>query len=178
MKGGLIALVALLALAGLAAGRTDAAPTTRTVVLPRLETGILAELNALRGAHGLRPLALSSGLRASARAHSRSMLESGAFRHGSAEGASFSDRIRHFYPSRGFRWWSVGENLVYQSGELAAADAIAAWLDSPGHRRNMLNPAWREVGVGAGYAASAPGDFLGEATSVATVDFGARTGRR
>ena len=57
-----------------------------------------------------------------------------------------------------------------------ADEAIQAWLDSPPHRENMLDPTWREVGIGSLHAASAGGTFGGGPTWVITMDFGARTG--
>lgn len=168
----LVMLMLLLALAGGAAARSDAAGGTAS--LTTLEAAIVGELNATRVARGLRPLAISRGLHAAARAHSRAMLASGAFRHNSPDGTGFAERLRRFYPSRGFDSWSVGENLLFSTEELTAAQAIAAWLDSPSHRRNMLSTAWRELGVGVWRAAAAPGDFQGADASVVTVDFGSR----
>jgi uncharacterized protein YkwD len=172
MTRALFTLVLVLALAGGAAARSNAAGGSADVA--DLEAAILDEVNAARAAHGLRPLVTSRGLKAAARAHSRAMLASGAFRHDSADGTAFSERIRRFYPSRGFDSWSVGENLLFSTDELAAAGAVAAWLDSSSHRRNMLSPAWRDVGVGVWRAAAAPGDFGGANASVITVDFGSR----
>jgi uncharacterized protein YkwD len=145
------------------------------VGLPSLEAQIVVELNAVRAARGLRPLSLARGLQASARNHSRTMLQQGFFRHDSPDGTRFSDRIRRFYPAHGFRSWSVGENLLYHTAELPPAEAIAAWLRSPPHRRNMLSPQWREVGVGALWSAAAPGEFVDASVSVVTVDFGVRS---
>jgi uncharacterized protein YkwD len=172
MTRALVTLLLLLALAGGAAARSSAAGGS--VGLADLEAAILGEVNAARAARGLRPLVASRGLQAAARAHSRAMLASGAFRHDSADGTAFSERIRRFYPSRGFDSWSVGENLLFYTDELAATGAVAAWLDSPSHRRNMLSPAWRDVGVGVWRTAAAPGDFGGADASVVTVDFGSR----
>jgi uncharacterized protein YkwD len=163
MKRALVTLLTVLAVAGGAAAGSNAAG--EGAGLPELEAAILGELNAVRAERGLRPLLSSRGLQAAARSHSRAMLETGAFRHESADGTAFSDRIRRFYPSRGFRSWSVGENLLYSSGEPPAREAVAAWLDSPSHRRNMLSPSWREAGVGIS---------LGAGASFVTVDFGTR----
>ena len=53
---------------------------------------------------------------------------------------------------------------------------IRAWLNSPPHRENMLAPNWREVGIAALHASSAPGFFGDEPTVLITMDFGARSG--
>ena len=83
-------------------------------------------------------------------------------------------RVKHFYRSVGYGNWSAGENLLYSTSEIDASTAIRTWLDSPPHRANMLNPAWREVGIGSFYASAAGGTFGGEATWVITMDFGTR----
>jgi uncharacterized protein YkwD len=173
MKRALLGVLMLLALLGSAASGSGSSGA-ETVRLPVLEAELLARINEARAARGLHPLVLAPGLQAAARAHSRAMLASGVFQHESPDGTRFSDRIRRFYPSRGFKSWSVGENLLYHTAQVSPADAIDAWQGSPPHRRNMLSPSWREVGIGAVWAASARGDFVDASVSVLTVDFGAR----
>jgi uncharacterized protein YkwD len=51
---------------------------------------------------------------------------------------------------------------------------VESWLASPHHRENLLNPKWREVGVAAVHAWSAPGVYDGREVTVLTADFGAR----
>ena len=71
----------------------------------------------------------------------------------------------------------AGENILYNTSDIDADhQAIQAWLDSPPHRENMLNPDWREVGIGSVHASTAGGTFGGEPTWVITMDFGTRTG--
>jgi uncharacterized protein YkwD len=168
----LLALVA--SLAG-QAGATDTAPGAVNRV-QSLDRAILIRLNETRGQHGLRALVLCRALRDAAASHSRSMLENGFFAHESVDGSPFSVRIRRFYRPAGYASWSAGENLLYDTGELDAGTAVKAWLASPEHRRNMLDPTWREVGIAAMHASSAGGAFGGEPTWVVTMDFGVRTG--
>jgi uncharacterized protein YkwD len=155
----------------------DAAPAT-SERLQALDQAILVRLNAVRTAHGLRPLAMSADLQEAAVAHSRSMLESGLFSHDSRDGTSFVTRLRSFYRPRENGLWSAGENILYNKAEIDADTAVQVWLNSPPHRRNMLDPTWREVGIGSMHADSAGGDFGGAATWVITVDFGVRSGPR
>jgi uncharacterized protein YkwD len=176
MQRARFAILVLVVLTVVAVGQTSAASGQAQQSLD-VETGILAELNAVRAARGLRPLTPSPGLQAAAAAHSRAMLQRGFFNHSTAGGPSFSDRMQRFYPSRGFMHWNVAENILYHSAELGAAEAVAAWMNSPPHRQNMLGTAWREVGIGALWAASAPGQFGGSPTFVVTLDFGVRTGK-
>jgi uncharacterized protein YkwD len=76
------------------------------------------------------------------------MAEDGYFRHSGATGMPFWRRIGATYPARGHRSWSVGENLVWASPSLSARQAVELWLRSPMHRRNLLDPTWRDIGVG------------------------------
>jgi uncharacterized protein YkwD len=139
-----------------------------------LEQGVLANVNALRRQHGLVPLRLCSGLTAAARRHSTEMASDGYFSHSSASGASFSQRIGHFYPMGGRHYWSIGENLLWSSPDVDAAGALSAWLNSSEHRKNMLIARWREIGVAAVHVASAPGTYGGREVTILTADFGVR----
>jgi uncharacterized protein YkwD len=140
-----------------------------------LEGTVVREMNRVRVAHGLAALRVSPSLRAAARNHSRSMLEQGFFGHDSVDGTAFSERIRRHYTSRGWRTWSVGEALLASEGHEVDAHAIvSAWLDSPPHRTIILSRTWREAGIGALYAPTAPNEYGGAATVVVTADFGLR----
>ena len=141
----LLFVVATLAAAPLASGTTRASTQRETA----LEQGILREANRVRAGHGLRALALSRALQASAAYQSRILLQQGVFDHDTAIGGSFGDRLRKFYPVGAARSWSVGENLLWSTDGIAAAAAVQSWLDSPEHRKILLDPTWREVGVGA-----------------------------
>jgi uncharacterized protein YkwD len=166
----------VLALAGTlagSAGAADGAPAAPQR-LQALDKEILARLNATRVAHGLRPLRLSRELQEAAVYQSRTMLEGGFFDHTSRDGSPFDVRLKRFYRAGGYRIWSAGENLLYNTVAISADEAIQAWLDSPHHRQNMLDPDWREVGIGTVHTASAGGTFGGKAAFVITMDFGAR----
>jgi uncharacterized protein YkwD len=102
------------------------------------------------------------------------MANRGYFGHRSSGGEGFGRRIARFYPTRGRHYWAVGENLLWSSGELNAAAALELWLNSPSHREIMLNAQWREVGLGAVYAHSAPGMYDGRDVTIVTADFGVR----
>lgn len=140
----------------------------------RLQTALLGQVNALRAQHGLSRLRLSAGLSASASGHSIQMARLGYFGHNSANGASFAQRIARYYRSRGYRSWSVGENLLWGSPGVSPSRAVGLWLSSPGHRAILLSPRWREIGVAAVHSTSAPGVYGGSPTTIVTADFGAR----
>jgi len=167
----------LLACAVLAApaGATSAERAVPAVQPTSLELGVLASLNDVRVEHGLSPLRLSSELSAAARQHSSEMGRLGYFAHSSADGSLFWRRIARYYPVGHSRRWSVGENLVWNAPELDAAGAIDAWMRSPEHRRNILAPDWREIGISAVLVAAAPGTFGDRGVTIITTDFGVRT---
>jgi uncharacterized protein YkwD len=157
------------------ASASDATPAS-TERLQALDDQILARLNATRAAHGLRPLLVSGQLENAAVAHSRDLLQAGVFQHDSPDGTSFVQRLKRFYSPSGYSSWTAGENILYNTGDIDAETAIQAWLDSPPHRQNMLDPGWREVGIGSVHASTAGGTFGGGPAWVITMDFGARTG--
>lgn len=159
-------------------GAADVAAATAPAATARassLELGIVRELNRVRAERGLQPVRLSTGLVQAAVGHSAAMLRSGVFDHTSVDGTTFDRRVLRSYPVKGFSAWRVGENLLFDSGPLDAPAAVEAWMNSPSHRDNMLDPAFREVGVGALEAPSAPGQFGGGHVIVVTLDFGVRT---
>lgn len=106
-------------------------------------------LNAVREAHGLSSLRPNAKLTEAARGHSRDMVRRRYFSHLTPEGLSFSDRIRSTGYLRTNRRWLVGETLAWGWRRRAApARIVRAWLNSPPHREVMLNPAYRDVGIG------------------------------
>ena len=138
-----------------------------------LERAVLAELNGIRRANGLVPLRSSSLLGAAADAHSQAMGRLGFFAHESRDGSSFVDRVRRYYrPQAGT--WSVGENLLWSTRGIDARRAVAMWMQSPGHRQNILTAEWREIGLGAVTVPGAPGVYGGLDVVIITTDFGVR----
>jgi uncharacterized protein YkwD len=146
----------------------------RAHVTGTLELGLLREINQTRAQHGLRPLRWSTRLTAAANQHSASMAAKGYFSHASANGSAFWRRIASFYGYRGYREWSVGENLLWSSPDVSPAGALQMWMNSPPHRENLLSRSWREIGLAAVHSPHAPGVFRGGATTIVTADFGVR----
>lgn len=171
-----LALALALALVGVLAAGAGAASAPRTLAAAdALEPKVLAELNAIRRSHGLAPVKLSQPLSAAADAHSRAMGRYGFFAHESRDGSQFWKRVERYYVPRGYRTWSVGENLLWSSGTLTAPAALKLWMASPGHRKNILTPGWREIGISAVAVRSAPGVFGGRDVVIVTTDFGTRS---
>ena len=150
-----------------------AAPTGANRSLSALELDIVGRINAQRGARALRPLRVSRGLTAAASAHSRQMGQMGYFEHESFNGAPFWKRIDHYYPA-GRRYWSVGENIFWESPDTSGSSAVREWMASAPHRQNILTREWREIGVAAAHFDSAPGAFGGRSVTIVTADFGVR----
>jgi uncharacterized protein YkwD len=140
-----------------------------------VQTALVRQVNLFRAAHGLSRLRLSRPLNTAAAAHSTEMARMGYFSHNSANGRSFSQRVASYYRQRGFRWWAAGENLVYGSPDMGAAQALNLWLASPPHRANLLDPHWRELGLSAVHSTGAPGVYRGLPATIVTADFGARS---
>jgi uncharacterized protein YkwD len=143
--------------------------------LASLGSGVLAELNQIRVAHGLVPVKVNPALGAAAEQHAKEMLRKGYFQHNSANGLEYWQRIKSFYPSAKYRSWSVGENLLWSGGTLDAKAALKLWMGSPAHRANILSPRWREIGIAALYNPAAPGRFGGSPVTLVATDFGFRS---
>lgn len=109
---------------------------------PEAEEEMLRLVNEERTAQGLEPLLMDEQLRAVARAHARDMFKRGYFSHYSPEGSSPFDRMR----AAGIQYLSAGENLALAP---TVEVAHAGLMNSPGHRRNILSPDFRRVGIGA-----------------------------
>jgi len=167
-----VALSLLAATSGTASAAGSASTVTAQDVL---EAPLLAELNRVRADHGLHPLAASLPLARAADGHAASMGRLGYFSHTSANGTSFDRRIARFYPVSSSSLWKVGENLLWSSGELTPAEAVALWMASPGHRRNILDPAWRKIGISAVLVEAAGGLFGGRDVTLLVTDFGVRS---
>jgi uncharacterized protein YkwD len=171
----------LVTLAALALAITAAAPAAEArsshrsrVRLDSLSAGVLVEINTVRREHGLRALRANVRLTAAAAQHSREMAARGYFEHVSWNGTAFWKRIQRFYRRRGYRSWSVGENLLWASPTVDPARALHMWMTSREHRANLLARDWREVGLSAVHVQSAPGLYNGDEVTIVTADFGVR----
>ncbi|HMJ02318.1 MAG TPA: CAP domain-containing protein [Conexibacter sp.] len=131
----------------------------------------LCLLNRVRARHGLPPLRMNPKLSRAARKHSRDMVRRRYFAHDSLDGRSPFERMRATrYVPRGASW-VLGENLGWGSGSLAEPKALLrAWMRSPGHRRNILDGRFRDIGIGI--VRGAP---VGGHGATYTTDFGRRS---
>jgi uncharacterized protein YkwD len=142
---------------------------------PDLARTLLAAVNRMRHTYGLHPLAYSGALADAATEHARALATTGMFTHNwPTTGRLYSSWIRSFYPARGYRAWSAGENLLWASPGFTPANAVQQWLDSPTHRKVLLTKSWRELGIGVVSAVAAPGTYGGRDVQIAAAEFGLR----
>jgi uncharacterized protein YkwD len=100
-------------------------------------------INDLRTANDLWPLVEDPTLTEMAGAYAERMIEEGFFGHLDPDtGCTVGDRAR----DAGYHFWKVGENLA--AGYASPLEVFQAWQDSPEHQANLLDPDWREVGIG------------------------------
>lgn len=145
----------------------DGVPAKASAVT--LANAALCLVNQERSSRGLAPLALNRRLTRAATGHARDMVRRNYFSHDSLGGGDFVDRIRktgyvtrHAFPS-------LGEDLAWGSGPLGTPRAIVqGWMESPGHRANILYRNFREAGIGVAFGD--PG--AGEEGATYALDFG------
>lgn len=110
--------------------------------LPAVRREVLALINAERAKVRARPLTLEPRLAVAAQRHADDMLKRGYFAHESPEGKSVRQRAKE----AGYTWHAVGENIA--EGQLSAAQVVEAWMNSPEHRRNILDRDFVHMGLG------------------------------
>ena len=108
----------------------------------RVRAEMLAEVNALRSKAGAPALRMNAALQKAAQAHAQDMLERGFFAHKSPGNTTVRERAT----KAGYKWRNIGENIA--EGQKSVDEVVATWMDSPGHRQNMLEPKFREIGIG------------------------------
>lgn len=112
-----------------------------------LEEDVLILVNRERAAAGLAPLRRDARLAAAARGHSQDMAARGYFDHRDPEGNRMTERAT----AAGYPWTRLAENIA--RGQLSAAQVMASWMSSDvGHRENIFDGAYCDIGVGVGAA--------------------------
>ncbi|MDL5156813.1 CAP domain-containing protein [Actinomycetospora termitidis] len=124
---------------------TTSRRTTTRAAVPAAASGpagrVLALVNAARADAGCGPVARNGALDRAAADYAALMARSGTFSHTGPDGSEFSDRVRAAgYDSPG------GENIA--RGQSSADEVMDDWMNSPGHRRNILDCSFRTLGVG------------------------------
>ena len=108
---------------------------------PPLNNGVLKRVfdltNIERSKAGLPPLTFNSKLTAAAQKHSQNMAMQDFFDH-----RQLVERVR----AEGYQYSRIGENI--SAGQSTPESVVQGWMNSPGHRKNILNSQFRELGVG------------------------------
>ncbi|MFE0186910.1 CAP domain-containing protein [Streptomyces sp. NPDC058989] len=138
--------------------RTEAGARADAPAAPRAATGTAAQfaqkvvdlVNDQRARHGCGPLTVDPRLRNAAQAHSDDMAARNYYEHNSPEGVDPGTRMTR----AGFRWSSWAENIFKSPKD--PATALKGWMDSPGHRSNILNCSYKFTGVGVNLSSNGP----------------------
>lgn len=109
---------------------------------PSLQERIVHLTNLERRGEGMVPLQMAEGLMKGAQSHAEDMSAQGYFSHRGKDGSSFDQRC----VKAGYRGSPRGENIAM--GAARADQIVKMWMDSPGHRANILNPEITEIGIG------------------------------
>jgi uncharacterized protein YkwD len=136
---------------------------------PQVRAATLCLINAQRERNGRVPLSPNAMLDRAAVLHSLDMAKRKYFEHADPDGVQPDARIVH----QGYPPILVGENLAW--GELAQstpANIVALWMKSPGHRANLLDDGYREIGIGMAFQAPEVQDKPRQA-AIYTTTFGA-----
>lgn len=144
----------LLTLLALAAGPAAAAAPDAAALVQ----AVADRIDAVRDAEGLPPLGRNDALAKAAAAHSAEMAQTGTLSHRSADGRTVADRIA----AAGYGpFAALAENVAFRTvapdsdPETLARLIVGQWLDSPGHRANLLGTATIESGVGVAFGGDA-----------------------
>lgn len=111
---------------------------------------VVALANAERARAGCPALRVNTRLQAAAQDHADDMAARDYYEHDTPEGRDAGDRMR----SAGYLWQTWGENI--HRGPKDPATAMRDWMESPGHRENILNCGFRDIGVGVNLGSNGP----------------------
>jgi uncharacterized protein YkwD len=139
---------------------TSTAPTSTAPAagLTALEQDAFNRINAERAKAGCAALTVDPKIQAVARAHSEDMRDRNYFDHATPEGVSPAQRLTQ----GGVSWRSMGENIA--RGQRDAATVVTGWMNSSGHRANIVNCGFKTSGLGVATGGNGPywtQDFVG-----------------
>jgi uncharacterized protein YkwD len=138
----------------------------------QVKAATLCLLNDERASRGLAALSTQPDLESAAQTYSQAMVAQRFFGHVSPGGQTLTGRLADYTAAA--LSYTTGENLAWGEGALATPSAIVrSWMASPGHRDNILNGDFSEIGVGI--AGGTPSGGLPALSATYTTEFGART---
>jgi uncharacterized protein YkwD len=172
----IVVLAALLVLAvtastSQAAGCAGADAVPGQAATTALQHATLCLMNSARRQHGRRHLREQPALEGAASGYAQAMVAQKFFDHVSPGGSTMVARVRASAYLHRAGSYSLGENIAWGGGSLGTPRSIVRmWMQSAGHRANLLNPRFRDVGVGV--ASGVPPGGMAGGTYV--TDFGTR----
>lgn len=163
MRRPLVTVLLLLSFA-LRAVPVSAAPLDAPLDASAYSVRVLDLTNVERQKAGLAPLVMNAQLSTAAESYSKVLASSGCFDHTCGSVPNFADRATQ----AGYTGWnSLGENIA--AGYATPEDVVSGWMQSPGHRANMLSSKFTEIGVGVVSGSGSYGTYW-------TQEFGSRPG--
>ncbi|MET7617377.1 CAP domain-containing protein [Streptomyces sp. NPDC005408] len=114
------------------------------------EAQVLALVNKERASAGCSALMSNAKLTRAADDYSDVMARSGVMSHTGPDGSTMAGRV----DATGYLWSALGENIA--QGQSDAAAVMDAWMHSPGHRANILNCSYKEIGIGVHFGDGGP----------------------
>jgi uncharacterized protein YkwD len=134
------------------------APASTTVAAQSPSTDgedpVVAEIvrlvNEERASAGCRPVTLEDRLTEAAQDYTDVMARSGVLSHTGPDGSTMAGRVE----AAGYQWSTLGENIAV--GQRTAAAVMDAWMHSEGHRANILNCSFEQIGVGVNTSSNGP----------------------
>ncbi|MET8944030.1 sigma-70 family RNA polymerase sigma factor [Streptomyces sp. NPDC004542] len=137
--------------------RRSTRPAQRPSSTPRVQAApsdtvgqVVALVNKERAAAGCGPLTEDPQLEEAAQRHSDDMAAQHFFDHTNPDGADPGQRIT----AAGYRWSTYGENIA--QGQQTAQTVMDSWMNSSGHRANILNCSFKDIGVGVHRGSGGP----------------------
>ncbi|MFK0291244.1 CAP domain-containing protein [Streptomyces sp. NPDC090442] len=134
--------------AGRATSRSGSGSATGTAA--EFARKVLELVNAQRAQAGCAPLTVDRRIQAAAQAHSDDMAARNYYAHDTPEGVDPGTRMTN----AGFHWQSWAENIFKSPKD--PATAVDGWMNSPGHRANILNCSYKSTGVGVNLSSNGP----------------------
>lgn len=122
--------------------KPDPTPDQGQVSASQIEQAVLTLTNAERQKAGLKPLQMDDKLMKSARAKSADMASKNYFSHTSPTYGSPFDQMK----ANGITYRAAAENIAM--GQRSAEEVVKGWMESPGHRQNILTPGFTHIGIG------------------------------
>lgn len=130
--------------------RAASAPTTAASSAASGPTARVLELvNSERAKAGCAPVTVDTELTKAAQNHSQDMADHQNMSHTGSDGSSMTDRLARV----GYQYSSAGENVA--AGYGTADSVMEGWMNSPGHKANILNCGFKEIGIGL----AGPGNY-------------------